>query len=182
MTTGHPGRRTSGRDTTYDHRDDLLAPAAILEFSDDLRVDDVEPLDAFLAARLGEISRAQPEGTDGRWAADHLATTIAANCLTLSDDLVSWEIKLTEGDIKEPRHARSLSQRLWTNWNRLVRTAERFADHPDYLARWRPLRYTSVEHAEFVEQTLGDQSDGGILHSATARRVAEAEGTQSSMA
>ncbi|MYX18403.1 hypothetical protein GTY67_34205 [Streptomyces sp. SID8374] len=149
-------------------REDILAPAAILEFSNDLRVEDVQPLLTFLDARLGEIARAQPEGTDGRWAADHLAETIAANCRDLSDDLVSWEIELTEGDIRAPGHARDLSQRLWTDWNRLVTTAQRFADHPDYLPRWRRLRYTCVEHAEFVEQALGDESDGGTLHSAIA--------------
>ncbi|MFJ2645288.1 hypothetical protein ACIO1C_00895 [Streptomyces sp. NPDC087420] len=158
------------------HRDDLLAPAATLEFSDDLRLDDIEPLDAFLAARLGEIASAQPEGTDGRWAADHLAATIADNCRTLSDDLVSWEIEPTGDDTREPAQVRRLSQRLWTNWNRLMSTAERFANHPDYLPRWRSLRYTSVGHAEFVEQTQGDQSDGGILHSATARRVGRGRG------
>lgn len=46
----------------------LLAPAAILEFSDDLRVADVSPLRDFLAARFSELVSDQEEGTDARWA------------------------------------------------------------------------------------------------------------------
>ncbi|MCS0636821.1 hypothetical protein NX801_14360 [Streptomyces sp. LP05-1] len=142
----------------------LLAPAAILEFSDDLRTADVDPLQAFLAARLGEIARAQPEGTEARWAAEHLARTVDAACRDLSDDLVSWQIELTEGDIEEPGLVQRLRQGLASDWNRLVRTALRFAGHPDYRPRWRPLRYSCVAHAEFSEQALGDAADAGILH------------------
>ncbi|GGN45843.1 hypothetical protein [Streptomyces fuscichromogenes] len=147
-------------------RDRLLAPAGILEFSDDLRSADVGPLQDFLAARLGEIARAQPEGTDARWAAEHLAHTIAAACRDLDDALVSWEIELTEGDIHRPGLVQDLRQSLAAGWNRLAGTAQRFAGHPDHLARWRPLRYLSIGHAEFVEQGLGDETDAGILHCA----------------
>ncbi|MET8694134.1 hypothetical protein ABZV65_16555 [Streptomyces bauhiniae] len=152
------------------HRDipgheQILAPAAILEFSDDLRVADVSPLRNFLAARLGELARDQEEGTDARWASEHLARTIDAACRDLADALVSWEIELTEGDIGRPGHVQRLRQNLATGWDRLVQTAQRFAGHSDYLPRWRPLRYCCVEHAEFVEQALGDATDSGILHS-----------------
>ncbi|MEV6726366.1 hypothetical protein AB0M94_36195 [Streptomyces xanthochromogenes] len=147
------------------HRDDLLAPTTVLEFSGDLRPADVAPLRAFLAARLGEIAQEQPEGTDARWAAEHLAQTIAANCRDLDDDLVEWELELTEGDIAKPGHVQTLRGRLGIGWNRLVRTAQRFAGHPDYLPRWRLLRYSCVEHAEAVEQIMGDASDAGVLHS-----------------
>ncbi|MET8816442.1 hypothetical protein ABZW47_31135 [Streptomyces sp. NPDC004549] len=151
------------------HRDtlghaDLLAPAAILEFSDDLRAADVGPLRDFLAARLGELARDQPEGTDARWAAEHLAQTVDAACRDLDDALVAWEIELTEGDIHQPGHVQGLRQNLASGWNRLVETAQRFAGHPDHLPRWRALRYCCVGHAEFVEQAIGDATDSGILY------------------
>ncbi|OLO25486.1 hypothetical protein PZ61_0238045 [Streptomyces sp. MNU77] len=142
----------------------LLAPAVVLEFSDDLRSADVGPLQDFLAARLGEIARAQPEGTDARWAAEHLARTIDADCRDLDDALVSWEVELTEGDINQVGLVQTLRQSLPTDWNRLVEVAQRFAGHPGHLPRWRHLRYSCAEHAEFVEQRTGDASDGGILH------------------
>ncbi|OLO25477.1 hypothetical protein PZ61_0237980 [Streptomyces sp. MNU77] len=95
-------------------RDDVLAPAVVLEFSDDLRSADVGPLQDFLAARLGEIARAQPEGTDARWAAEHLARTIDADCRDLDDALVSWEVELTEGDINQVGLVQTLRQSLPT--------------------------------------------------------------------
>ncbi|MFF4647689.1 hypothetical protein [Streptomyces sp. NPDC001389] len=152
-------------------RYELLAPAVILEFSDDLRPTDVEPLQAFLAARLGEIAQAQPEGTDARWAAEHLALTIDAACRDLDDHLVAWENELTEGNIHQIGHVQMLRQDLKFAWNRLVKTAERFADHPDYLPRWRQLRYHCIEHAEVIEQTIGDASDAGILHAPRSNGV-----------
>ncbi|MFF0384336.1 hypothetical protein [Streptomyces sp. NPDC004286] len=143
----------------------LLAPAAILEFSDDLRRADLRPLRDFLAARLRELAAAQPVDSDAHWAAEHLAQTVDASCRDLCDALVSWEIELTEGNINRPGLVQSLRQSLGIDWNRLITTARRFADHPDYLPRWRPLRYCCVEHAEFIEHALGDEADGGILHS-----------------
>ncbi|MFG3044916.1 hypothetical protein [Streptomyces sp. NPDC048202] len=142
----------------------LLAPAVILEFSDDLRRADVRPLRDFLAARLGETALAQPVDSDARWAAEHLAENVDAACRDLSDALVSWEIELTERNINRPGLVQSLRQSLGIDWNRLIKTARRFADHPDYLPRWRPLRYCCVEHAEFIDHALGDAADGGILH------------------
>ncbi|MFF5881215.1 hypothetical protein ACIQ9M_34825 [Streptomyces californicus] len=142
----------------------LLTPAVVLEFSDDLRSADVGPPQGFLVARLGEIARAQPEGTDARWAAEHLARTIDADCRDLDDALVSWDAELTEGDIKQVGLVQTLRQSLPTDWNRLVETAQRFASHPDHLPRWHRLRYSCAEHAEFVEQTLGDASDRHLLH------------------
>ncbi|MEU6387216.1 hypothetical protein ABZ847_27090 [Streptomyces bauhiniae] len=110
------------------HRDipsheQILAPAAILEFSDDLRVADVSPLRNFLAARLSELARDQAEGTDARWASEHLARTIDAACRDLADAQVSWEIELTEGDINRPGHVQRLRQNLATSWDGLVQTA-----------------------------------------------------------
>ncbi|MFF9638712.1 hypothetical protein ACF1D2_29550 [Streptomyces bacillaris] len=145
-------------------RDDILAPAVVLEFSDDLRPADVGPLQDFLAARLGEIARAQPEGTDARWAAEQLARTIDADCRDLDDALVSWEVELAEGDIDRAGLVQTLRHSLSTDWNRLVEVAQRFAGHPGHLPRWRRLRYSCAEEAEFVEQRTGDASDGGILH------------------
>ncbi|MFD3908844.1 hypothetical protein ACFXOL_20970 [Streptomyces californicus] len=145
-------------------RDDIPAPAVVLGLSDDLRPADVGPLRGFHAARLGEIARAQPEGTDARWAAEHLARAIDADCRDLDDALVSWEVNLAVGDIDRAGPVQTLRQSLPTDWNRLVETAQRFAGHPDHLPRWRHLRYSCAEHAEFVEQRTGDASDGGILH------------------
>ncbi|WP_097865736.1 hypothetical protein [Streptomyces sp. rh34] len=142
----------------------FLAPAAILEFADDLRPADVGPLQDFLAARLGEIARAQPEGTEARWVAEQLARTIDADCRDLDNALVSWEVELTEGNIDRVGLVQTLRQSLPTEWNRLVEIAQRFADHPDHLPRWLRLRYSCAEHAEFVEQRTGDASDGGISH------------------
>ncbi|MEU4025730.1 hypothetical protein [Streptomyces anulatus] len=145
-------------------RDDILAPAVVLEISDDLRSADVGPLQDLLAARLGEIARAQPEGTEARWAAEQLARTIDADCRDLDDALAAWEVELAEGDIDQAGLVQTLRQSLLTDWNRLVEIAQRFAGHPDHLPRWRPLRYSCAEEAAFVEQRTGDASHGGISH------------------
>ncbi|WP_031516173.1 hypothetical protein [Streptomyces sp. NRRL F-5123] len=162
----------------YDHPGDeeKLAPAAILEFSDDLRVADMAPLHDFLVARFGEVAARQPEGTEARWAADCLVEVVAAAGRDLCDLASTWELEILEGDIHEPglvQHVRNCLQR---DWDRLVELALRFADHPDYLPRWRLLRYCCVEHAEFVETAMGDAADAGILHAPGATANGEDAG------
>jgi hypothetical protein len=149
----------------YDHPGDeeKLAPVAILEFSDDLRVADVAPLHDFLVARLGEVAARQPEGTEARWAADCLVEVVAASGRDLSDLACTWELEILEGDINAPGLVQSVRHSLQRDWNRLVEVAHHHADHPDYLPRWRPLRFCCVEHAEFVQMAMGDAADAGIL-------------------
>ncbi|MFI0721364.1 hypothetical protein [Streptomyces sp. NPDC021224] len=149
----------------YDHPGDeeKLAPVAILEFSDDLRVADMAPLHDFLVARLGEVAARQPEGTEARWAADCLVEVIATAGRDLSDLASTWELEILEGDIHKPGLVQNVRNCLQRDWNRLVEVAMRYADHPDYLPRWRLLRYCCVEHAEFVEMAMGDAADAGII-------------------
>ncbi|WP_327350393.1 hypothetical protein [Streptomyces sp. NBC_01304] len=147
-----------------DPEDAVGKQAAVLEFSDDLRGADVRPLQAFLAARFGELAENQIEGTDAHWTAAHLAQVIDTYCRDLDDDLVTWEVTVRERRIQEPGLVQMLRQSIATDWNRLVDTASRWAGHPDHLSRWRRLRYSSVEHAEFVEQVLGDATDAGTFY------------------
>ncbi|MDG4859027.1 hypothetical protein P8605_12830 [Streptomyces sp. T-3] len=147
-----------------DPDDAVGKPAAVLEFSDDLRGADVRPLQAFLAARLGELVENQIEGTDPHWTAGQLAKVVDAYCRDLDDDLVTWEMTVREYRTGEPGLVQMLRQSIATDWNRLVDMAARWAGHPDYLPRWRRLRYSSVEHAEFVEQVLGDGTDAGVFY------------------
>ncbi|MEW2134862.1 hypothetical protein [Streptomyces sp. NPDC005435] len=94
------------------------------------------------------------------------AGMIDAACCDLDDALIARETELTEGDISRPGHAQSLRPSLGTDWNRLVRTAQRFTGHPDHLPR---LRYCCVEHAEFVDHAMGDATDSSTLHSGGPR-------------
>lgn len=139
---------------------DLLAPATVLEFSDDLRVVDIGPLQIFLAARFGELAALQAPDSDARWGADRLASVTDAACRDLEDALVLWQNILTEGRTQEPGVVQALRDDLGFDWNRLIETAARFAAHPQYRPRWRPLRYVSVEHAEYVELSDGMQHGG----------------------
>ncbi|ARE79481.1 hypothetical protein B6R96_36300 (plasmid) [Streptomyces sp. Sge12] len=141
--------------------DDLLAPAAVLEFSDDLRIPDIEPLQSFLGARLGELA-AQEQDADARWAAQRLAELTDAACRDLEDELVIWQEVLTEGRAGQPGPVQTLRQGLGFRWNRLIDTASRFASHPDYRPRWHRLRYLCVEHAEFVEQADQGMQRGSL--------------------
>ncbi|MFJ9411200.1 hypothetical protein [Streptomyces sp. NPDC101393] len=138
----------------------LLAPAAVLEFSDDLRYADVEPLRDFLAARLGEIADATEEGTDAQFTATRLRDITSDDCVSLADQLSEWEQVVEAGQVRRPGRTQTLRQNLGRDWRKLTVTASRFRDHADFNPRWRPLRYSCVEHAEFVEQAMHGRSSG----------------------
>ena len=143
-----------------DPASDLLAPAAVLEFSDDLRYADVEPLRDFLAARLGEIADATEEGTDAQFTATRLRDITSNDCVSLADQLSEWEQVVATGQVRRPGRTQTLRQNLGHDWRKLTVTASRFRDHVDFNPRWRPMRYSCVEHAEFVEQAMDGMSRG----------------------
>ncbi|MFE4976095.1 hypothetical protein ACFRAR_28835 [Kitasatospora sp. NPDC056651] len=134
-------------------------PVELLEYSDDLHLEDVTPLAAFLAARLRELAEAQPEGTGARFAAERLAAVTARDCIFLSDILGAWEDAILEGRADEPGWTQRSRQDCVLWWERLCRTAEEFGDHPDHRSRWRPLRFRNLAHAEFMEG-LTDRAGG----------------------
>ncbi|MFF5970095.1 hypothetical protein ACFY7C_01070 [Streptomyces sp. NPDC012769] len=135
-------------------------PAAVLEFSDDLRPDDAAPLRAFLHARLTEAADRQQPGTEAEWAARRLLQTTDYSALFLCDLLTSWADIVEAGRIGRPGATQQLRQDVRTWWNHLCQTAERFSDHPDHLPRWRPLRHLCVAHAELAEQLTDGFSSG----------------------
>ncbi|MFE2267595.1 hypothetical protein [Streptomyces griseosporeus] len=129
---------------------EIRQPAEVLEFSDDLFVVDVDPLRDFLAARLAEFAAAQPEGSEARWAAQRLADVTRAACRDLEQALLSWEAVLAAGRAEEGGLVETLRRSLGPQWNRLVVTASRFADHPEYLPRWRQLRQLNAQYGDFA--------------------------------
>ncbi|MEW1635391.1 hypothetical protein AB0469_15090 [Streptomyces sp. NPDC093801] len=73
-------------------REELLAPAAIREFSDDLRPTDVEPLQELPAARLGEIARPGDGAGFVLWRsmrADLPITGLPTPCRQVREDLAA---------------------------------------------------------------------------------------------
>ncbi|MEU7278514.1 hypothetical protein AB0A69_06955 [Streptomyces sp. NPDC045431] len=147
--------------TTRPTESELLAPAVVLEFSDDLRYEDVGPLRRFLEARLAEMIAAQEEGSDGHFAAVRLRDITVSDSVHLADMLSEWGRVIVAGRHDQPGHIQTLRQNLPHWWNRLVANAQHFADHPEYLPRWRNLRYLCVEHAEFIEAANEGMSRSG---------------------
>lgn len=139
---------------------DTREPAAVLEFSDDLHLEDVGPLREFLDARLSELAHRMTEGSDAHFAASTLAEIVRSDCIHLEDSLVAWEDVVAARRVSEPGPTQALRQDIGAWWNRLCRVAARFRDHPGHRPRWRELRYLCVEHAEFVEAATGDLSTG----------------------
>ncbi|MGW1013228.1 hypothetical protein ACWD4X_24710 [Streptomyces termitum] len=138
--------------------DALFGAVDTTEFSDDLRHADVEPLETFLRARLGELAEAQEPG-DARWAVERLAEVTAAACVTLTDNISAWETVLTEGRTEEKGATQTLRQDLRFGWNELTKTASRFVGHADHQPHWRARRYLCAQHAEFVEQDLQEETE-----------------------
>ncbi|MFF9278920.1 hypothetical protein [Streptomyces griseosporeus] len=134
---------------------EIRQPAEVLEFSDDLFVVDVDPLRDFLAARLAEFAAAQPEGSEARWAAQRLADVTRAACRHLEQALLSWEAVLATGRAEEGGLVETLRRSLGPQWNQLVVTASRFADHPEYLPRWRQLRQLNAQYGDFAVEAGG---------------------------
>ncbi|MFD7906157.1 hypothetical protein ACFV4G_28425 [Kitasatospora sp. NPDC059747] len=134
-------------------------PAELLEFSDDLHVEDIDPLRTFLAARLREIVAAQPDGSDAHFAAERLEQITSADCIQLADLLVAWEVVLEEERTEEPGETQRLRQDVSIWWARLCRTADRFRDHPDHNPQWRRLDYMNLWHAELMA-SLTDAAGG----------------------
>jgi hypothetical protein len=135
-------------------------PKEVLEFSDDLHYKDVTPLQKFLAARLGEVVAAQPDGSDARFAAERLAEITASDCIHLADLLGAWEEVMVEGRYDEPGQTQRLRQDVMLWWERLRETAERFRDHPAHRPRWRALVFMNLAHAEFMARLT--DSAGGV--------------------
>lgn len=138
-----------------------LAPAAVLEFSDDLRQPDVAPLRAFLDARLGELVAVAEDGSAARFTAERLRDLTSKDCVHLDDMLLDWQARVRAGLTEQSGSTQELRHDVHIWWNRLTTTAARFADHDDFNPRWRPLSWLCVEHAEFVEQAAGDATAGG---------------------
>ncbi|GHF53460.1 hypothetical protein GCM10010218_38690 [Streptomyces mashuensis] len=139
---------------------DVLAPVEILEFSDDLRVPDVQPLQKFLVARLDELIDAAPEGSGAHFTAVRLKDLVRNDALHLADLLGEWEDVVEAGRTHQVGHVQRLRQDVGIWWNRLCATAAHFHGHPDYRPRWRELRFLCLEHAEIIEQVEGGFSRG----------------------
>ncbi|MFJ8471162.1 hypothetical protein [Kitasatospora sp. NPDC094011] len=131
----------------------------LLEFSDDLHHDDVTPLQEFLAARIGEIVEAQPEGSATRFAAERLADLTLHDCIHLSDMLGGWGEVVVAGRVDVPGGIQRLRQDVMLWWQRLCETADGFRDHPDHNPRWRALRFVNLAHAELMA-SLTDTAGG----------------------
>ncbi|MEV7598180.1 hypothetical protein AB0O91_12465 [Kitasatospora sp. NPDC089797] len=131
----------------------------LLEFSDDLHHDDVPPLQAFLAARLGEVVEAQREGSAIRFAAERLADLTDEDCVHLADLLGAWGEVVDDGRVDVPGETQRLRQDVMIWWQRLCDTADGFRDHPDHNPRWRGLRFLNLAHAELMA-SLTDAAGG----------------------
>lgn len=129
------------------------APRSALELS----AAEMAPLRAFLAARLREAVTAQPPGSTTRHLLNRLAHQTDRDCLDLESHASAWECDREDG-LEEQSSA---FVDLGTVWNSLMDTAVAFADHPDYLPRWRRLPYTGPEHprAQSLEKLFA--ADGG---------------------
>ncbi|MFJ3906291.1 hypothetical protein [Streptomyces sp. NPDC090025] len=141
-------------------------PVTVLEFSDDIHTKDVDPLREFLHERLAELVARQAPGTEAAWAAERLLKSTDWQSLFLSDLANMWSIEVHAGRAHRAGLTQRLRQDLLAWWNELCRTAEQFADHPDHLPRWRPLKYLCVEHAEIAEQLTEGFSSGTYEHGA----------------
>ncbi|WP_372411981.1 hypothetical protein [Streptomyces luteireticuli] len=130
---------------------EIRGPVKELEFSDDLHTDDVEPLKAFLSARLGELVRQHPEGSAEHFAAVRLSEVTRADCIYLSDIAGMWGDFVVAGRGGDPGLVQWLRQNVAQWWNRLCGTASRFSDHADYNPRWRRLESMCAEHAAIEE-------------------------------
>ncbi|WP_142215465.1 hypothetical protein [Streptomyces sp. SLBN-118] len=136
------------------------APVDVLEFSDDLVEADVQPLRDFLTARLTELIERQPPGSDERFAVAALMDHVTLDCIGLSDGLLAWGGHVARGQKNQAGHVQTLRQDIRSRWNLLCRTAACWREHPEHQSRWRELYHLCAEHAEFVEQTMGDASSG----------------------
>ncbi|MEE1740331.1 hypothetical protein [Streptomyces sp. BE147] len=147
--------------TTHESRSDLLAPAVLLEFSDDLRYEDIEPLRTFLEGRLAELVAGQEEGGEAHFAAVRLLDITVSDCVHLADLLTEWEPVVLARMQEQCGHVQTLRQNIAEWWNRLTLTAQRFSGHPGYRPRWRPLCHMCVAHAEFLDSAGGGMSRNG---------------------
>jgi hypothetical protein len=132
----------------------MRAPTDLLEFSDDITEDDVEPLRAFLGSRLGQLVLRYEDGTDAHFTAQALAELAGADALQLTDMVYRWETAVAAGLTEQSGPVQTLRQDVGLRWNQLCKIAQRFNGDHDYNPNWRPLRYLCADHADhaaFVE-------------------------------
>ncbi|MEV0604519.1 hypothetical protein AB0I82_35205 [Streptomyces sp. NPDC050315] len=118
---------------------------------------ELEPLRAFLAARLREAVAAQPPGSPTRRLLNRLARLTDLDCLDLENHVSAWECDREDGLAWQSDAFIDLG----TVWNSLMDTAAIFADHPDYLPRWRRLPYAGPEHPRARSLDKLFTADGG---------------------
>ncbi|WP_331719400.1 hypothetical protein [Streptomyces sp. NBC_01187] len=129
------------------------------EVPEDLTWEEMYPLRAFLALRLAELDSRQKKEDDAHFAAYRLRQITDSDCLRLEDLTSAWQHIRYEGRAAEPGAVQLVRQELGSVWNELVETAAHFADHPDFLPRWRPLPH--VCHEDTGRDQLGKPKRGG---------------------
>lgn len=123
----------------------------LLEFSDDLTEEDVEPLRTFLGSRLGELVLRYEDSTDAHFTAQALAELAGADALQLTDLVHRWETAVAAGLTEQSGPVQTLRQDVSLRWNQLCKIAQHFSGHHDYNPNWRPLRHLCAAHAAFAE-------------------------------
>ncbi|MFD8621534.1 hypothetical protein [Streptomyces sp. NPDC059513] len=148
---------------------DVLAPATVLEFSDDLPYVEFTPLHGFLEARLTEAAAAREEGSDPHLPVTSFRDVTRSPCVTLADELSAGEQVALTGQADLPGETQTRRQNTGHGWSQLVTAAERLSCHPGHLPRWRTLPHMFAEHAEFVaaaeiDRRISDSNEATGAH------------------